>query len=357
MKKSVLLALTLALHLSLWAQSQATDSCFQSWNRPFTNAEEIVNKHKATTHASVFDDCCMIWQAGQYILNGKGEQQDINLLLASFPTVDLNDTAVLSFMQRRGVGVKTFVNDYFLLLGMKKGYTFDASRDGLSFTTVFPFRAPSRNDYEKLTCIFSTRNAVLHKPFLSILDFVMMNNGCTAGLSAIRPLIEKNVADGAQKKKVLDAYAKYERLQAGNPAPCSVLKDLNGKEHTFAEFKGKTLVVDVWATWCSSCLKKMPLFADIQSKYAHRKDVVFVLLSTDRNKAMEGWKRHMEKYKDSNLHLLRADVEGGSSFETDYNIFGLPRYIIIDRRGNIVEAFAPSPGHGLEQLIENTLKK
>ncbi len=356
MKKALLLALTLALDLPLAAQTGSADSCFQAWNKPYATAEEIVKTYKAANNPSVTDNCCMVWHAADYILNGKGEQLDIPLLLASFPSIDLTQAEALAFMQRKDVGVKKFVNAYFLLLGMKKGYTFDASRDGLSFTTMFRFRAPSANDYEKLHYVFSSTNATLHKPFLSVLDFVLMNNGLTGGLQSIQPLIEKNVAESAQKQKVLAAFRKAEGLKAGHTAPLPVLKDAAGNEHTFAELRGKTVVVDVWATWCSSCLKKMPLFVALKEEYAHRDDIVFVLLSTDRNKALGAWQKQMDKYQGMDIRMWRADVEGGSSFETDYNIFGLPRYIIIDAKGNLVEAYAPSPDGNLKQLIEETLK-
>lgn len=357
MKKAVLLALTVCIHLALAAQTAADDSCFQAWNKPYATAEEIVKSYKAASHASVVNDCGMIWQAGNYIMNGKGEQQDISLLLASFPEVDINSAPVLSFMQRKGVGVKFFINDYFLLQGMKKGRTFDEARDGLSFSTIFPLRAPSASDYEKLHYVFSTKNLTLQRPFLNLLEYVMMNNGCTDGLSSIRPLIEQNVADGQLKQRALAVFDKYEPLKAGHTAPLSELKSLDGKTSTFAKYKGKTIVVDVWATWCSSCLKKMPHFVELAKSYAHRKDVVFVLLSTDRNKAVDKYKSIMEKYADAPVKVLRADVEGGSSFEIDYNILGLPRYIVIDRKGKIANAFAPSPDKDLQQLVEETLKK
>lgn len=347
-----------SLSLPLCAQlEQSADSCFQAWNRSYASAEEIVGEYRAHRHATVFDDCCMIWQAGEYILKGKGEQQDIRQLLASFPAVDLTNDSVLAFMKNKKVRIKGFVGHYYLLKGLKKGYTFDEARDGVFFTVYFPFRSPSRNDYEKMTNIFSTTNAALHEPFLQNFEFIMMNHGCTDGMEELRPLVEKNVADGDLKRKVMALYAQYEPLRKGKPAPQPVLKDAQGRECTFADFKGKTILVDVWASWCGSCLEKMPVFASLHDKYAKRKDVVFVLLSTDRDKSLGAWEKNMAKYKDSGMKILRADVENGSSFETDYCISGLPRYLVIDRKGNIRDAFAPKPGKGLEELLEQTLKR
>lgn len=357
--KIIILAITLAVGIVMPTcaqQAQIADSIFQTWNKTYASAEEIVKEYKAHQPATVTDDCCMVWQAANYILNGKGQQQDINLLLSSFPTIDLTNEEAINFMQRKKVRVKDFIGHYYLLKGLKKGYAFDDARDGIFFTVYFPFRAPSQNDYEKMTDIFSTTNTTLHEPFLKNFDFLMMNHGCTEGMESIRPLIEKNVADGELKQKVLQLYAQYEPLQKGKPAPLSVFTDIKGKKYTFANFKGKTIVVDVWATWCGSCLEKMPLFASLKDKFAQHKDIVFIFLSTDRNKAVDTWKKNMAKYEHSGIKILRADVENGSSFETDYNISGLPRYIIIDGKGNIFKAFASSPDKDLEKQIEEAIK-
>ena len=360
MKKSVILALAMTINTLAFAQTESTiDSCIQAWNKPYASAVEIVNEYNAHKNATLLDKCCMVWQAGNYLQKVKDKKDDIKLLASSFPTINLTDDMVLSFMKKlhKRDGVQLFVSNYYLLRGLRKGYSFDDSRDGLFFTVYYPFRAPSQNDYEKLTDIFSTTNATLQAPFLKVLDFVMMNWGCTDGLESVKPLIVKNAAEGSLKQKALELFAKYEPLRKGMPAPKSVLIDAKGKKHTFAELKGKVIVVDVWATWCGSCLEKMPRFAALKEKYAKSKDVVFVLLSTDRNKAMDAWKKNMAKYENSGMKIWRADVENGSSFETDYNIIGLPRYMVIDAKGNMREAFAPGTGDAMEQLIEETLRQ
>ena len=49
-------------------------------------------------------------------------------------------------------------------------------------------------------------------------------------------------------------------------------------------------------------------------------------------------------------------MDCASPFEDAYYVSGIPRYIIIDKEGKIVSAFAPSPGNGLEEIIEELLK-
>ena len=360
MKKLVIWTLAIFASVQTFAQQELQiDSCLRAWEKPYASAKEIVDEYHAHDHTTVLDDCCMIWQAGNYIKKGKGQQQDIQQLLSSFPTIDLTNETVIAFMKKlhKRDGIQLFIGNYYLLIGMKKGYSLDDSRDGIFFTVYFPFRAPSQNDYEKMTDIFSTTNPTLQTPYLKALDFVMMNWGCTDGLENLKTLIEKNVAEGELKQKALQLYAQYEPLRKGKPAPKSIFKDAKGKEHSFTELKGKVVVVDVWASWCGSCLEKMPHFAELAQKFEHRKDIAFVLLSTDRNKSIETWKKNMEKYEKSGIKIWRADVENGSSFENDYNICGLPRYIVINAQGNMSDAFAPTPDKGLEKIIEETLQK
>ena len=54
------------------------------------------------------------------------------------------------------------------------------------------------------------------------------------------------------------------------PAPEVTLKDLDGKPVTLAQYRGKLLLVNFWATWCAPCLKEMPLLVQAQKQYGAR---------------------------------------------------------------------------------------
>lgn len=294
------------------------------------------------------EQCRLVWESGEYIMEHKGNITNRDSLLSRLPVLDLADTTVVAYMkEHRPID---FADYYYMLQALKKGESFDAARDGLGFTTRFPFRPLNKNDYFKLREVFSAPHPLLHEPYMANIEFAFQNRGCTEGLAALRPLIAQNVADSPRKQRLLALYDEYEKLMKGHLAPLSELKDAEGKTHTFAELRGKVVVVDVWATWCSSCLEKMPAFIQLCQRWGHRQDVVFATLSIDRNKSYRAWLDAIDKHQIKGTLNWRADVEGGSSFEQDYKIVGIPRYFVIDAEGRIVTLYASSPEE-LEQVL------
>ena len=87
-----------------------------------------------------------------------------------------------------------------------------------------------------------------------------------------------------------------------------------------------------------------------------RGDIAFITLSIDRSKAKERWLKALEKYHMTGLLNLIPDLNHASPFEDAYFVSGVPRYLIIDKDGNLVTAFAPSPGNGLEELVKQLVK-
>jgi thiol-disulfide isomerase/thioredoxin len=63
------------------------------------------------------------------------------------------------------------------------------------------------------------------------------------------------------------AAAKVELPSAGNPAPDVTLKDLDGRDISLAQYKGKVVLVNFWATWCDPCRFEIPWLIDMQQKY------------------------------------------------------------------------------------------
>ena len=93
--------------------------------------------------------------------------------------------------------------------------------------------------------------------------------------------------------------------------------------------KGKTVVIEVWASWCSDCVKNMSNIKELQTTYPNTD---FVFLSCD--KTTEAWTKGIEKHELKGDHYLIPDGMKGA-FGKSIDLNWIPRYIIIDKTGKI----------------------
>ena len=328
------------------------------WNRKFKDAKSIIALHDSIKSATAeekkgmhtLNQCHYVWHSGEYMFSCRGNNEDIYELPVQSTELSFDNTVVAQFASTKKIG--RFADHYFTLQAMKSGDSFNESRDGVTATVFYEIRALNENDYEKLRIVFTGKNSALHNEFLERLKFPLQNSGCTKGLKEIQPLIEKNVAESPLKTEVLEMYTLFTRIMPGNQAPVSVLKDAEGNEHTFEEFKGKVLVIDVWATWCHSCLANMHKFTGMRQWFKKESDVCFITISIDRSEDKEQWLEAIGKHDMQDMLNFFPDCEMQSQFESDFQISGVPRYIIIGKKGEIISAHAPSPGPDMVSMIE-----
>jgi len=112
-------------------------------------------------------------------------------------------------------------------------------------------------------------------------------------------------------------------------APAWKLKDLQGKEVNSADFKGKVVVVDFWATWCPPCRAEIPGYIALQKKYAD-KGLVIVGISVDEDGAKVV--APFAKAKGMNYPVLLFNDDVVTAFG---GIEGIPTTFLIDQAGNI----------------------
>ncbi|MEN8125141.1 MAG: TlpA disulfide reductase family protein [Bacteroidota bacterium] len=130
-------------------------------------------------------------------------------------------------------------------------------------------------------------------------------------------------------------------FKPGTPSPKFNYPDINGKNISLDDLKGKYVYVDVWATWCAPCKREIPYLKDLNKEYLD-KDITFVSLSIDKMEDKDKW---IKMVKDKNLEgvQIMADNAWNSDFVTNYGIKGIPRFILIDKEGNILDSDAPRP--------------
>lgn len=137
-----------------------------------------------------------------------------------------------------------------------------------------------------------------------------------------------------------DLFAARENLVKGKIAPEIIGTRINGDNITLSSLKGKVLYIDVWATWCGPCLHELPYLETLQEKFRENKDLLFVSVSVDEDKA--SWQRMVRA---KNMKGLQVLVSGGwnAGIIRDYSINGIPRFIIIGKDGKLINATAPRP--------------
>ncbi len=112
------------------------------------------------------------------------------------------------------------------------------------------------------------------------------------------------------------------------------LLSFDGNQVSFQDIlkkhKGKTLVIEVWASWCSDCVKAMPLVKNMQSTYP-KADFVFISM----DKAAFKWKEGIKKHELTGDHYWANDGMKGK-FGTEINLDWIPRYIIISKDGDVL---------------------
>ncbi|MDY7395282.1 TlpA disulfide reductase family protein [Aureibaculum sp. 2210JD6-5] len=109
-------------------------------------------------------------------------------------------------------------------------------------------------------------------------------------------------------------------------------------EETFSEIlsknEGKVIYLDVWATWCSPCIKAMPDSKKLMGKFKD-KDVSFVYLCIESKEDL--WKRLVSDFNLGGGQHYLMDKNQSKFFRETMDVQGIPQYFIIDKLGNIVE--------------------
>lgn len=158
----------------------------------------------------------------------------------------------------------------------------------------------------------------------------------------------------AEKEK----YASF----IGKPSPVFTnYENINGSKTSLSDLKGKYVYVDVWATWCGPCKAEIPHLKSLEKEF-HGKAIEFVSISVDNGRgykdnsveaSKEGWKKMIAEKKLEGIQLF-ADKDWKSDFIVGYGIRSIPRFILIDKEGNVVDANAPRPSSPkIKELFNN----
>ncbi|MEF9986619.1 MAG: TlpA disulfide reductase family protein [Bacteroidales bacterium] len=140
-------------------------------------------------------------------------------------------------------------------------------------------------------------------------------------------------------------FAQDNTLKAGEQTPDFTYQDINDKSYSLADFTGKYIFLDMWATWCGPCNKEIPFIKTLEGKM-HGKNIVFVSLSVDKDK--DKWVEFIKSHKMTGIQLHNG---GDRSLSDVFDVKFIPRFIIIGPDGKVVNPAAERPSNG-EILFE-----
>jgi thiol-disulfide isomerase/thioredoxin len=139
-------------------------------------------------------------------------------------------------------------------------------------------------------------------------------------------------------------YIARKKTQDGAVSPPFSYEAISGKMVSHEDLKGKYVYIDLWATWCGPCLREIPYFDTLQTVFEGQ-NITFV--SICQNDTKERWKATVAKKELKGVQLFAEDDDG--QFYEDYQVTGIPRYILIDPLGKIVDSDAKRPSN--KQLV------
>lgn len=184
-------------------------------------------------------------------------------------------------------------------------------------------------------------------------NMVYEMNLSTQNIDSIYKGLIENSIDTVFNKETTLKYETLKKLVKGSPSPTFDFENIIGGKTSLESLKGKFIYIDVWATWCGPCVAEIPALKAVEKEY-HGKNIEFVSISIDDKKDFEKWKKMVTDKELKGIQLF-ADNDWKSDFVKNYAIDGIPRFILLDTEGKIVNADAPRPSDAkLKELLKKS---
>ncbi len=195
------------------------------------------------------------------------------------------------------------------------------------------------NEYNELMLdieAYLNQQIIEHKNLLSVLLFIdkLDVDKYSDTYKKIVASLEKRHSDNPFVVDFVGTFKKEEMLAIGAVAP-----DINlpgpgedGESVSLYSLRGKIVLLDFWASWCSPCIRELPNLINVYNKY---NDQGFEIYGVSLDKSHDAWKGAIEKYDMNWVHV--SDLKYWQSKAAQlYNVEGIPYTVLIDKEGKII---------------------
>lgn len=169
-------------------------------------------------------------------------------------------------------------------------------------------------------------------------------------LGKLKETFDQAVINPEAKRQLDVLYTQSQKIGPGAVSPEFNYKDINDKTVSLSSLRGKYVYIDIWATWCGPCCKQIPHMAALEHKYKNR-NIHFVSISVDKNR--KAWQK-MVREKD--MQGIQLNAGNDQSFSESYMIASIPRFILLDPEGRIINAKMPPPSNPQTSEFLDNLK-
>lgn len=173
-------------------------------------------------------------------------------------------------------------------------------------------------------------NAVVKESLIHHITTTYVDNFGVKDIDELNNLYYVYVKDPALQATYQAKCERWDLSRPGRLSPNFRAVDIEGKEWTLLDFRGKYVYIDMWATWCGPCKQEMPYLKQLEKQFEDA-SIVFLGLSVDRDKSK--WE---EMAGNGNLTGVQLYLGTQSSFQEAYRAESIPRFILLDKDGVII---------------------
>lgn len=191
---------------------------------------------------------------------------------------------------------------------------------------------------------------------MGVLMFTGKMNSVTGYLSQMSSPKQQDAPDGTQKPEEVDAG---KDVAGGDgklpPAIDFTLTDQYGNSHTLSDYKGKTVFLNFWATWCPPCRAEMPDIQKIYDSYKENGDDSLVILGVaSPGQGQEGSLEEVAGFLEENGYTYPVLMDTTGEQFAAYGVYALPTTFMIDRDGNV---FGYVSGQLTEEIMLDIIRQ